>query len=150
MKRFKFRLQSLKRLKEAKYEEVERTVARQHGVIEREQEKLAGLFENKKKLRVKSAEFHRELNFVMLEISRRNESAVNQLISTQELRLQEARKTLKSMQEEMAQALKEKKVFEKLEEKAREEYKKEYLADQQKKLDDFYPRNIFGEGGCES
>lgn len=150
MKRFKFRLQPLKRLKEAKYEEVERAVARQHGVIEREQEKLAGLFENKKKLRVKSAEFHRELNFVMLEISRRNESAVNQLISTQELRLQEARKTLKSMQEEMAQALKEKKVFEKLEEKAREEYKKEYLADQQKKLDDFYPRNIFGEGGCES
>ena len=150
MKRFKFRLEPLKKLKEFKFEEAERAVSRQLAVIEKEQDKLAALFETKKKLRIKSAQFHRELNFTMLEIARRNEAAVNQLISSQELRLQEAGKTLKMLQANMAEALRDKKVFEKLEEKSREEYKKEYLADQQKKLDDFRSRNFLGEGNGEN
>jgi|GEM_PF-1039320 len=143
MKRFQFRLKPLKRLKEAKYEEAERKARRQSAILDEEREKLRGLFEAKKGIREKSAQFHRELNFLMLEIARRNEQGINHLITAQELRIEEARKTLVELQKETTEALKEKKIFEKLEEKALEDYKKEYLRDQQKKLDDFLPRNVF-------
>jgi hypothetical protein len=147
MKRFKFRLKPVQRLKEALYEEAERKSIAQRMVFEQEQERLRELFLRKGVIRGQAAEFHRKLDFVMLDLVRRNEIGINQLITAQELRIEEARRQLIRLQEETTFALKEKRVFEKLEESARKKYQKEYLLDQQNKLDDFRAVNILNLGG---
>ena len=149
MKRFKFRLKPVQRLKEALYEEAERKSIAQRMVFEQEQERLRELFLRKRAIRDQAAEFHRKLDFVMLDLVRRNEIGINQLISAQELRIEEARRQLIRLQEETTFALKEKKVFEKLEESARKKYQKEYLLDQQKKLDDFRSLKILNLEGSD-
>jgi len=136
MKKFEFRLKTVQRLKEQKVEEIVRKVQLQESQLRKEQSYLKDLHQNKTDLRVERLEYQRRLQWKMVEHSMAFEVGLDNRIAAQEVVIQDCYTRLKELREEQVEALKEQRVYDKLEEKARKEYKKERNHFEQKFLDD--------------
>ena len=121
MKAFEFKLRAVQRLKELKVDEIERQIGKLSNILENEQKQLRLLFEEKTQIRSNRNKYQLDLNFVMVDFSRKYEENLAYKISSQELRVAEAHTNLKQAKQARIEALNEKKVMDRLEEI---EYKK--------------------------
>jgi flagellar export protein FliJ len=136
MKRFEFRLASVQKLREQEYDKAEQAVLEQQATLARERDGLRIVHEEKRRIRQERVEYARALDLLMVEWSRAYELGVDQRISLQEIRVQEASKELQKRKKLLQEALKQKKIFEKLEQKAKEKYMQERQKFEQKFFDD--------------
>jgi flagellar export protein FliJ len=136
VKKFEFRLTVVKKLKERKVDEKKEFLAERHMIFEQEQYNLKTLHDEKRSVREYIAKFKTELDFHRAEHAKAYEDGVDYKIVSQELKLQDAYGAVKHAEKLLAEAVKEVKVYEKLEEKAMREYKKERLQFEQEQIDD--------------
>lgn len=136
MKAFQFRLATVKRLRDKEHEEAERKVIEQEHVLQSEQLRLKSLHEDKAGNRQLVFAYMRDMDLFMAELARKFEVGIDLAISAQQLKVQEAYQELQKRKQQLNDALREKKIFEKLEEKAHKAYKKERLKHEQKFLDE--------------
>ncbi|PCJ21131.1 MAG: hypothetical protein COB02_00665 [Candidatus Cloacimonadota bacterium] len=136
MKKFTFRLAVVKKLKDRKVEECKELILKMQKLFQDEQKNLKNFHDDKKTVREQIAKFKRELTFYRVEHALSYEEGVDYKIVSQELKLQDAYKELKSAEKSLEEAVKEVKIYEKLEEKAVEKYKRERLRFEQDQMDD--------------
>ena len=109
MKAFEFKLRAVQRLKELKLDEIERQIGKLSNILENEQKQLRLLFEEKTQIRSNRNKYQLDLNFVMVDFSRKYEENLAYKISSQELRVAEAHTNLKQAKQAHIEALNEKK-----------------------------------------
>lgn len=136
MKKFEFRLAVVKKLKERKVDDQKEFLAQSQKTFEQEQESLRVLHAEKKSVREYIAKFKSELDFHRAEHAKAYEDGVDYKIVSQELKLQDAYGAVKYAERLLADAVKDVKIYEKLEEKALNEYRKERLKFEQDQIDD--------------
>ncbi len=136
MKSFQFKLRAVQRLKELKLDEAEREISRLTEVLEEEQKKLRLLFEEKTQTRASRNKYQVDLNFVMVEFSRKYEENLAYKISSQELRVAEAHTNLKETRQKRMVFLNEKRIMDRLEEIEFKKYKAKRARFEQNQLDD--------------
>ena len=136
MKSFQFKLRAVQRLKELKLDEAEREISRLTEVLEEEQKKLRLLFEEKTQTRASRNKYQVDLNFVMVEFSRKYEENLAYKISSQELRVAEAHTNLKETRQKRMVFLNEKRIMDRLEEIEFKKYKVKRARFEQNQLDD--------------
>ena len=136
MKSFQFKLRAVQRLKELKLDEAEREISRLTEVLEEEQKKLRLLFEEKTRTRASRDKYQIDLNFVMVEFSRKYEENLAYKISSQELRVAEAHTNLKEIRQKRMVVLNEKRIMDRLEEIEFKKYKAKRARFEQNQLDD--------------
>ncbi|MBW7874469.1 MAG: flagellar FliJ family protein [Candidatus Cloacimonetes bacterium] len=136
MQKFSFRLQSVLNLKEHKLKEAEKLVYEQEQALHKAQKVLKDLQDEKHRILLRRMDFTRQMNFVMMDLSRNFEIGIDFKITTQELKLQDIYKELKRRRGLYQTARKEHKTYLKLLETAQGEYDKERLQHEQKFLDD--------------
>jgi flagellar FliJ protein len=136
VKKFEFRLATVKKLRDREYDDAETAVIAQQQVLKDEQMKLKTLHEKKQDVRNQRAHYLSQLDYYMAEWASEYEVGVDYAISAQQVRVGEAHRELQNRKNRMMEALKQKKIFEKLEDKARKEYKKEREKFEQKFFDD--------------
>ena len=73
MKAFEFKLRAVQRLKELKLDEIERQIGKLSNILENEQKQLRLLFEEKTQIRSNRNKYQLDLNFVMVDFSRKYE-----------------------------------------------------------------------------
>ena len=136
MKAFEFKLGAVKRLKELKLDEIERQISTLVNILDNEQKKLRLLFEEKAQIRAHKNKYQLDLNFVMVEFSRKYEENLAYKISSQELRVAEAHTNLKQAKQKRMEALNEKRVMDRLEEIEYKKFKLKRARFEQNQLDD--------------
>lgn len=136
MKAFEFKLGVVKRLKELKLDEIERKISALVNILDNEQKKLRLLFEEKAQIRAHRNKYQLDLNFVMVEFSRKYEENLAYKISSQELRVAEAHTNLKQAKQTRMEALNEKRVMDRLEEIEYKKFKLKRARFEQNQLDD--------------
>jgi flagellar export protein FliJ len=136
MQKFSFRLQSVLNLKEHRLKEVEKLVYEQEQLLHRAQKVLKDLQDEKQRIRIRTMEFTRQMNFVMMDLSRGFEVGIDFKITTQELKLQDIYKELLRRRGLYQTARMEHKTYLRLLESAQGQYDKERLQHEQKFLDD--------------
>ena len=136
MKSFQFKLRAVQRLKELKLDEIEREISALSNVLEEEQKKLRLLFEEKVQIRANRNKYQVDLNFVMVEFSRKYEENLAYIISSQELRVAEAHTNLKESKQKRMEILNEKRIMDRLEEIEYKKYKVKRARFEQNQLDD--------------
>lgn len=136
MKKFEFKLRAVQRLRELKLEEKERELIHARNILESEQRQLRTLFEEKAQIRTNRNRYQAELNFMMVEFSRKYEESLAYKISSQELRVAEAHRELKESQEQHLVLLNEKRIIDRLEELELKKFKIERGRFEQKQTDD--------------
>ena len=136
MKAFEFKLGVVKRLKELKLDEIERQISALVNILDNEQKKLRLLFEEKAQIRAHRNKYQLDLNFVMVEFSRKYEENLAYKISSQELRVAEAHTNLKQAKQTRREALNEKRVMDRLEEIEYKKFKLKRARFEQNQLDD--------------
>ena len=136
MKAFEFKLRAVKRLKELKLDEIERKISALANILEKEQKQLRLLFEEKVQIRANRNKYQLDLNFVMVEFSRKYEENLAYRISSQELRVAEAHTNLKKTKQDRMEALNEKRIMDRLEELEYKKFKLKRARFEQNQLDD--------------
>ena len=136
MKKFEFKLRAVQRLRELKLDEKERELIHARNILESEQRQLRTLFEEKAQIRTNRNRYQAELNFMMVEFSRKYEESLAYKISSQELRVAEAHRELKESQEQHLVLLNEKRIIDRLEELELKKFKIERGRFEQKQTDD--------------
>ena len=136
MKAFEFKLRAVQRLKELKLDEIERQIGQLSNILENEQKQLRLLFEEKVKIRSNRNKYQLDLNFVMVDFSRKYEENLAYKISSQELRVAEAHTNLKQAKQARIEALNEKRVMDRLEEIEYKKFKSKRARFEQNQLDD--------------
>lgn len=136
MKSFQFKLRAVQRLRELKLEEKDRELDVLRKSLENEQKQLRALFEEKTQVRVNRNRYQAELNFVMVDFSRKYEETLSYRISSQELRVAEVHRALKEAQQQRLEILNEKRVMDRLEEIELKKFKLERNRFEQKQTDD--------------
>ena len=151
MKKFQFKLRAVKRLKELKLEEKERELVTAKSILESERRQLRTLFEEKAQIRANRNRYQVELNFMMVEFSRKYEESLAYKISSQELRVAEAHRDFKESQEQHLVLLNEKRIMDRLEEVEFKKFKIERGRFEQKQTDDInslrYARRLKNNSG---
>ena len=136
MKAFKFKLRAVQRLKELKLDEIERQIVTLVNIFENEQKQLRLLFEEKTQVRANRNKYQLDLNFVMVEFSRKYEENLAYKISSQELRVAEANTNLKQAKQNRMEALNERRIMDKLEEVEYKKFRLKRARFEQNQLDD--------------
>ncbi|MEE2925332.1 MAG: flagellar export protein FliJ [bacterium] len=136
MKAFKFKLRAVQRLKELKLDEIERQIVTLVNIFENEQKQLRLLFEEKTQVRANRNKYQLDLNFVMVEFSRKYEENLAYKISSQELRVAEANTNLKQAKQNRMEALNERRIMDKLEEVEYKKFSLKRARFEQNQLDD--------------
>ena len=136
MKAFEFKLRAVQRLKELKLDEIERQIGKLSNILENEQKQLRLLFEEKVQIRSHRNKYQLDLNFVMVEFSRKYEENLAYKISSQELRVAEAHTNLKQAKQNRMDALNEKRVMDRLEEIEYKKFRLKRTRFEQNQLDD--------------
>ena len=136
MKAFKFKLRAVQRLKELKLDEIERQIVTLVNIFENEQKQLRLLFEEKVQVRANRNKYQLDLNFVMVEFSRKYEENLAYKISSQELRVAEANTNLKQAKQNRMEALNERRIMDKLEEVEYKKFRLKRARFEQNQLDD--------------
>ncbi len=136
MKAFEFKLRAVQRLKELKLDEIERQIGKLSNILENEQKQLRLLFEEKVQIRSHRNKYQLDLNFVMVEFSRKYEENLAYKISSQELRVAEAHTNLKQAKQSRMDALNEKRVMDRLEEIEYKKFRLKRTRFEQNQLDD--------------
>ena len=136
MKAFEFKLRAVKRLKELKLDEIERKISTLANILEKEQRQLRLLYEEKVQIRANRNKYQLDLNFVMVEFSRKYEENLAYRISSQELRVAEAHTNLKKAKQDRMEALNEKRIMDRLEELEYKKFKLKRARFEQNQLDD--------------
>ena len=136
MKAFEFKLRAVQRLKELKLDEIERQIVTLVDIFENEQKQLRLLFEEKVQVRANRNKYQLDLNFVMVEFSRKYEENLAYKISSQELRVAEANTNLKQAKQNRMEALNERRIMDKLEEVEYKKFSLKRARFEQNQLDD--------------
>jgi len=148
MKTFEFKLRAVQRLKELKLDEIERQVGAMANILDYEQKQLRLLFEEKTQIRVNLNKYQLDLNFVMVEFSRKYEENLAYKISSQELRVAEAHTNLKQAKQSRLEALNEKRVMDRLEEIEYKKFKLKRARFEQNQLDDINSLRFARDSNC--
>lgn len=136
MKRFEFRLESVLSLCRYELDRAEARLVEQEDLLRREQLVLRDIQAEKRRLRTQRRDFQKILDFTMMEIVSRCEEGVDFRMTTQELKLVDIHKELTRRRRELKDARKKHRMYEKLKEKALEEYKRERQHHEQAFLDE--------------
>ena len=138
MKKFNFRLEKIRRYKEQLEEDKKMKLAAERARLYAEREKLTAIIEvHNRYFEQYGQERKGKLNIQLLVLTKRYLDKLSRDIRDQEKTIAEVENDVQVAQQELIEATKEKKKYEKLKEKYKANYYKEMIKEESQELDEF-------------